>query len=127
MIDLDELERLAKAAGAGQWSANDCTVWFDDGDGALRVGPPAVLGVAFDNMGKWPDPIDREDVAAFVASVCPAATLALIAETRRLQNLLDCRPAVNAGLIEAFSKWTGVVYDSDVVAARAAARAKGKS
>jgi hypothetical protein len=46
--------------------------------------------------------------------------LELVAEVRRLRNLLACRPALNSGLIEAYSQWTAVVYDSE------AARAKEK-
>lgn len=50
----------------------------------------------------------------------PSVAIALLdaleaaeSERDRLRNLLDCRPALNSGVIEAYAKWTGVVYDSD--------------
>lgn len=50
----------------------------------------------------------------------PEGILALTAEVRRLRNLLDNRPAVNAALVAEFMKWTAVVYDSDIASVRAA-------
>jgi hypothetical protein len=35
-------------------------------------------------------------------------------EVARLQDLLDRRPAMNAGLLEAYAAWTTEVYASDI-------------
>ena len=35
------------------------------------------------------------------------------ADRDRLRALLDCRPAMNAVLAEAYVDWTGLVYQSD--------------
>lgn len=86
MIDIDEIERLANAAGAGEWTASDSIVWFDDGDSAMQVMHPIPVFITHDNLGTWPDPIAAEDVAAFAASVCPATILKLIAEIRELRS-----------------------------------------
>ena len=40
--------------------------------------------------------------------------LELQMEVQRLQDLLDRRPAMNAGLLEAYAKWTAEVYGSDI-------------
>jgi len=37
-------------------------------------------------------------------------------ERDRLRNLLNNRPAVNAGLESAYVKWSGQVYESDMLA-----------
>lgn len=41
--------------------------------------------------------------------------VSLVNEYKRLRDLLDCRPAMNAGLTEAYAKWTAAVYMSDFV------------
>lgn len=77
---------------------------------------------------------DAESTAGYIAEIPPETILALLDaleaadvkntllsaclhkaedERDRLRNLLDCRPALNSGVIEAYAKWTGVVYDSD--------------
>lgn len=38
------------------------------------------------------------------------------ADRKRLRDLLDRRPAINAGLDEAFQSWTSEVYASDMMA-----------
>ncbi|MEJ0004410.1 MAG: hypothetical protein WDN30_14300 [Pararobbsia sp.] len=38
----------------------------------------------------------------------------LLDEIARLRNLLEERPALNAGLIEAYTAWTWRVYASDL-------------
>jgi hypothetical protein len=86
MIDIDELERHAKAAGSGEWTASDRIVWFDDGDSAMQVMNPIPVFITHDNLGTWPDPIAAEDVATFAAIVCPAAILTLIEEVRALRE-----------------------------------------
>jgi hypothetical protein len=35
-------------------------------------------------------------------------------ELKRLRDLLDRRPALNSGLVEAYVKWTTEVYSSDL-------------
>ena len=37
------------------------------------------------------------------------------AEIERLQRIIDSRPAINAGLVEAYVKWTGSIYALDVM------------
>lgn len=39
-------------------------------------------------------------------------------EAARLQDLMDRRPAINAGLVEAYIRWTALCYQSDSVSAR---------
>ncbi|KAA1013008.1 hypothetical protein FVF58_09465 [Paraburkholderia panacisoli] len=41
----------------------------------------------------------------------------IIAEVRRMRALLDGRPALNSGLVEAYHHWTAGVYESDTSAA----------
>ena len=61
-----------------------------------------------------------EAAVEFDRTFPPATVIEILAEVRRLRNLLDNRPAVNAALLAEFMKWTAVVYDSDIAAARAA-------
>lgn len=49
----------------------------------------------------------------FFMTVDPESVLALITEVRRMRTLLDSRPALNAGLVEAYTQWTAGVYESD--------------
>ncbi|MES2973399.1 MAG: hypothetical protein V4757_07310 [Pseudomonadota bacterium] len=35
-------------------------------------------------------------------------------DNARMRDLLDRRPAMNTGLVEAFVKWTALVYASDI-------------
>lgn len=113
MIDIDKLEALAKAAGSDAWTPTYATrtdlakVWLPDGD---------LLCHCYGNIGHQPEPIDADDVAEYIGAVSPANVLALIAEVRRLRTLLDNRPALNAGLIEAYTLWTAGVYASDAAA-----------
>lgn len=48
----------------------------------------------------------------------PGVTLELIAEVRRLRALLNNRPALNVGLVEAYHAWTAGVYASDISPAK---------
>jgi len=45
-----------------------------------------------------------------------ATVLALVAEVRRCRTLLNSRPALNAGLSEAYHGWTAAVYESEASA-----------
>lgn len=93
-IDLDEIERLAKAAGVdaglGTWEATGCVVWFPDGDAVFEAGhskpkrEQRPVGVAFTNIGAWPAPVDEDAVGEFIAAVCPDAVLTLIGRLREM-------------------------------------------
>ncbi|MFM0487996.1 hypothetical protein [Paraburkholderia graminis] len=111
MTDIDKLEALAKAAGGETWSTetgrgtfDGMYVWYEDGDSVCRV---------FSNLGHMPEPVLEEELAEYIAAVNPASITALIAEVRRMRALLDNRPALNAGLVEAYMQWTACVYESD--------------
>lgn len=39
----------------------------------------------------------------------------LLNDNARMRDLLDRRPAVNAGLIESYLRWTQLVYQSDMI------------
>ncbi|TCG09340.1 hypothetical protein BZM27_05935 [Paraburkholderia steynii] len=128
-INLDEIERLAKAAGGDKWTASDGVVWFDDGDSALQVMNPVPAFIAHDNLGTWPDAIDREDVALFAAAVNPAAILALIAEVRALREdayryrwLREQNSDYkSAWCVENIYNWVGEDLDAEIDKARGAA------
>ena len=85
-IDLDKLEALANAAGAGKWTPTygvtiePAMVWHEDGDSVCRC---------FDNIGHQPDAIDGDDIAEYIAAVSPASILALIAEVKKLRSELS--------------------------------------
>jgi hypothetical protein len=89
MIDIDPLEALAKAAGGDAWTPTHATrtdlasVWLPDGDSVCRC---------HGNIGHWPDPIDADDIAEFIAAANPAAVLSLIAEVRALRTRLEIDP-----------------------------------
>jgi hypothetical protein len=111
MITLGELERLAKESlWTGDWNASCGTV-----DCAYSA--DSKFAGEFDEIAH---PVPN-GVSDYIAAAQPKAILELVAEMRRLSNLLACRPALNSGLIEAYSQWTAVVYDSE------AARAKEKA
>lgn len=82
-LDLDRLEALANAVGGDQWTPTYATrtdlaaVWLPDGDLVCRC---------YGNIGHWPDPINVDDVAEFIAAANPATILALIAEVRALRE-----------------------------------------
>jgi len=77
----EALRKAAEKAGRGTWTAQGGTVFFDDGDSALRTAKnPAVLFTAFENIGAWPDAIMEEDVAAFAAMANPSTILELLDE-----------------------------------------------
>jgi hypothetical protein len=79
MIDIDKLEALAKAVGGEEWTPTHATtiglatVWLPDGDSVCKC---------HGNIGHWPDAIDADDVAEYIAAANPAAILSLIAELR---------------------------------------------
>ena len=45
--------------------------------------------------------------------ITPGVVAELIAEVRRMRALLNNRPALNSGLVEAYMTWTAGVYESD--------------
>ena len=63
---------------------------------------------------------DRYEAAVSIDSERQANAI-LTEEVQRLRHLLDTRPAMNAGLTEAYVEWTASVYASDMVAARTSA------
>lgn len=90
MIDIEELEALAKSVGGEKWSTETgqgtfvgMHVWHEDGDAVCRV---------FTNLGHMPEPIMEEDLAQYIAAANPAAILALIAEVRALRTRLEIDP-----------------------------------
>lgn len=108
MTDIDQLERLAKAATPGPWC--------DRGFGGIQPeSGGSLVAVTVTKGGCLPDYVEN---SAYIAAANPTEILGLVAEVRRLSNLLACRPALNSGLIEAYSQWTAVVYDSEAVRAK---------
>lgn len=89
------LREALAAIGDMKWEARDCIVWFDDGDSALIADPagqrPPVF-LACDNMGAWPDPINREDVAK-LAALARNLSPGLLAERDALSAKLADRDA----------------------------------
>lgn len=45
---------------------------------------------------------------------CLSCVAALGEEARRMRELLDKRPALNVGTLEAYAAWTSDVYASDI-------------
>lgn len=74
MIDIDELEKLAEAAGGQPWSEDGYIVFEDIPGGGDVVGR---IDIANALCG---------EVADFIGTVNPAAVLALISEMRRLRE-----------------------------------------
>jgi len=88
--ELDELERLAKAATPGPWFQTGAP-WFRDGSGVLAGSPDgnvAYLIADTDDFGLPRDeyegfPLgDKEDDAAYIASANPATILRLLSLAR---------------------------------------------
>jgi hypothetical protein len=81
-LDLDALEKAAKAAGGDKWEESDADgyVFGSDGDSVC---------VCHANMGAWPEPIFPEHRAAFIAAANPAAVLELIERLRRAEQSLE--------------------------------------
>lgn len=86
MIEIDKLEALAKSVGGDEWTPTHATtiglatVWLPDGDSVCKC---------HGNIGHWPDAIDADDVAEYIAAVSPAPILTLIAEVRALRENRD--------------------------------------
>jgi hypothetical protein len=76
MTNLDELERLAKAATPGPWC--------DRGFGSIQPeSGGSLVAVTVTKGGCLPDYVEN---SAFIAAANPAAILALIAEVRALRE-----------------------------------------
>jgi hypothetical protein len=97
VIDIDNLERLARAAPSGQWEVWTSNSWrrvyANQGRDQVRVIEPAV------QHDRWPDLMFGEGVKEWLEGVTPDAVLDLIAEVRRLRAdrnvlLAACRSAV---------------------------------
>lgn len=87
MIDIEELKKLAAAAGSGQWLATlsngaitRAAVCHGDGD---------VLCECFSNIGHQPEPVFEDDIAQYIAAANPQTVLALIAENAAMRQDLE--------------------------------------
>lgn len=79
MINLDELERLAKAATPGPWC--------DRGFGGIQPeSGGSLVAVTVTKGGCLPDYVEN---SAYIAAVNPTAILELVAEVRRLREDAD--------------------------------------
>jgi len=76
---LQRLEELEKRVVTGDWEATDYVVFGEDGD---------EIGRFRGSAGHIPDPVDRGDVAAFVAE-SRNALLLLLDSVRRLKEAFD--------------------------------------
>jgi hypothetical protein len=111
-VNLDELERLAKAAPAGDWEVWTSNSWrrvMASHAGKVEI----VIEPCVQRHDNHPDLMMGMGVKEWLEDITPATILELVAEVRRLRNLLAIRPALNSGLIEAYSQWTAVVYESE--------------
>jgi hypothetical protein len=85
MIDLDQLERLAKAAPSGQWEVWTSNSWrrvyANQGREQVRVIEPVVQ-----RTDNHPDLWFGQGVAEYLEGVTPDAILELVAEVRRLRE-----------------------------------------
>ncbi len=61
------------------------------------------------------------DNAHYIMAECYGTLGKLMAEVERLQGVLDSRPAINAGLEEAYTNWSRLVYSADMAQAVSAA------
>lgn len=96
-IDIEELKRLAEAAGGDAWTSDaphEVTldrfhVWHADGDAVCAC---------YDNIGHMPEPVDQRDVAAFIAAASPQTVLELIATIQRLESAIakQAKAAISA-------------------------------
>jgi hypothetical protein len=84
-IDLDQLERLAKAAPSGQWEVWTSNSWrrvyANQGHEQVRVIEPVVQ-----RTDNHPDLWFGQGVAEYLEGVTPDAILELVAEVRRLRE-----------------------------------------
>ncbi|KVW15406.1 hypothetical protein WK91_18390 [Burkholderia cepacia] len=114
MIDLDQLEALAKAAPSGQWEVWTSNSWRrvlsrQDG-GNARVIEPTVQ--RHDNH---PDLMFGEGVREYLEGVTPDVVLALIAEARALRGktIGACVEAVANLAGEEYSPiWNSAISDA---------------
>lgn len=94
MIDLDELDRLAKAATPGEWRATTCGSAGErflglTEDDACSIESADGLTVATDGASDECHHIFRSADANFIAAANPSAVLELVAEVRRLRAGID--------------------------------------
>lgn len=84
MIDLDQLEALAKAAPQGKWEIWTSNSWrriyADQGREKVRVIEPTT------QHDRWPDLAFGPGVEAWMEGFTPEVALALIAEVRALRE-----------------------------------------
>lgn len=92
MTDLDELERLAKAATKGPWRTH---MLFSQGERPdVAICGDGTTVVAADGFpwhrAPWRDYAAVTNDAAYIAAANPAVILELVAELRRLRGDLRC-------------------------------------
>ena len=101
MIDIEELERLAKAAPQGSWETWTSCSWrrimATDGANTERVIEPT-----YHPKDKWPDLMFGNGVREYVEAVQPSAILELIAETRQLREDLQAAKLLAHANVEMF-------------------------
>ncbi len=85
-------------------------VSFDDED---------ILAVAMDYLHNEEGWISPDEIAAKDQRIAE-----LEAEKQLLQDILDGRPAINAGLPETYIRWSQSIYSGDIVRAQLNAKSK---
>lgn len=84
-IDLNELERKAKAAGCGEWQMSI------DGDEIPRSvvmhGDGDILCECYSNIGHQPEAVFENDIAAYIAAANPAVILELAQQIKGLRDI----------------------------------------
>lgn len=100
-IDLDELERIAKAASepSGQWSVYRCN-YADDGQACGIIDDGSNLFCQDGSRDECHHLIPQSD-AAHIAANDPTTTLALIARIRELEAERDAARTAIAGIFDA--------------------------
>lgn len=84
MIDLDDLERKARAATEGQWFFHDFSAL--GGDVTVSCDHPASITVAYMGRSLTATLVEQQANAAFIAAANPATILAMIERLRQGQR-----------------------------------------
>ena len=101
-VDLDELERLAKAAPPGPWTAE---YWCDGSEGGVDVSPSHYVDLKGGD-GDLDDFIYLSEAdAAFVAAATPQTVLALIARLRALSGAVPTYDDIQRALTPFVNHW----------------------
>ena len=93
MIDLDEIERLARAATPGPWEYRSAKRPVDGqtdyGIGAQIDGRRYCIAEVFGRVSEFITP-NAFATAAFIAALNPAAVLELVERVREAERALEC-------------------------------------